>query len=111
MHIYVACYPVSSDGILMTVVVQVVAIRINSFNEAESKISEFQSQMLAVHFMASRVVIPFVDCSAELQEQAHEKTLDFMQCTWPVQSTMEGVLKVCVSVHVASPLVDVHACA
>jgi hypothetical protein len=74
--------------------VQVVAVRITSFDEEQGKISEFQRQMLAVHFMASRVVIPFVDCPKEVQERAHEDAVGFMLCTWPIQSTIEGVVKV-----------------
>jgi hypothetical protein len=75
--------------------VQVVVVRIAALEEGTDVVSEFQLCKIAVHFMASRVVVPFIDCSQDEQERAHASVADFMHLTWPIQSTLEGIRQVC----------------
>jgi hypothetical protein len=75
---------------------QVVAVRITSFDDSkDGEVDRFQLGMLAVHFMSSRVVVPLVDCAPDMQEQALQETTNFMHNTWPVHTTTDEVLKVC----------------
>jgi hypothetical protein len=87
----------------------VVAVRITSFDTEKGSVTKFELGMLAVHFMASRVLVPLVDCSAELQEQAAMDTTAFMRDTWPVHTSIDDVFKVR-PVHFVFYLSLEHAC-
>lgn len=69
-------------------------MRIAALQEGTDVVPEFQLCMLAVHFMASRVVVPFIDCPPDEQERAHASVADFMHQTWPIHSTLEGIRQV-----------------
>jgi hypothetical protein len=74
---------------------QVVAVRVGALAAGSgTDVPEFKRCTLAVHFMASRIVVPFVDCSADEQEAAHAAVAEFMHDTWPAQTTLEGVQQV-----------------
>ena len=72
---------------------RVVAIRVAALDAATGRLPDFQARALAVHFMASRVVVPFVDCGADEQERAHAAVEDLLCGTWAAHSSLEGVAK------------------
>ena len=79
---------------------QVVAVRISALDEARAGLPEFQKAMLAVHFMASRVIAPLVQCGAEEQEIAHRAAAELLGGTWDVHTTVEGLVDVCLCLAV-----------
>lgn len=73
---------------------RVVAVRVSALDPETGALPVFQQRVLAVHFMASRVLVPFVDCAAAEQECAHKGVEDLLCGTWAAHGSIEGVAKV-----------------